>query len=444
VRSIFAKILLWSLGTFALSLVAFWALARSLEGRPPGPDDLFGRMVAMQEGEACRSFEEGGPERLAAFLGRLDSYFPAEHHLADSRGRDLVSGQDWSTLLWRRHANPGPPRLHGDRMVFVGRPRDDRYRFLAFVRPRFDPRFNPWNILPFYGAVVLVIALMGSVLAAHLAAPLRGLRRVVDRFGQGDLAARVGSTRKDEIGELARAFDQMAGRIETLMTAERRLLQDVSHELRSPLARLVFAVELARTSEDRGASLDRIKKDFGRLSHLVDELLQLTRAEGDPMARELEQVRLDDLIRNVIEDCRLEAEAKACRLVLHTGAAATVQGGRELLRRAVENVLRNAIRYAPQGTDIEVVLRRREDAATIHVRDHGIGVPEESLGAIFEPFFRVEGDRSRSSGGVGLGLAITRRAISLHGGTIVASNAGPGLNITLELPLATRAPGSLA
>ncbi|MEJ7637514.1 MAG: histidine kinase dimerization/phospho-acceptor domain-containing protein, partial [Singulisphaera sp.] len=137
---------------------------------------------------------------------------------------------------------------------------------------------------------------------------------MVDRFGQGGLAARVGSTRKDEIGELSRAFDQMAGRIETLMTAERRLLQDVSHELRSPLARLVFAVELARTSEDRGAALDRINKDIGRLSHLVDELLQLTRAEGDPTARETEPVRLDVLLRTVLEDCRLEAEAKACRL----------------------------------------------------------------------------------------------------------------------------------
>jgi len=431
VRTIFAKILLWSLGTFALSLVAFWALSRSLERRTPGPDDFFGRTIAMQEGEAIRAFEEGGPQRLAAFLRRLDSYFPAEHHLTDSRGRDLVGGEDLSALLIRRRPGQPPPLAPRGRPVFVARPRGDRYRFLAIVRPRIDA----WNILPYYGAVVLVIALMGSALAVHLAAPLRDLRRVVDRFGQGGLAARVGSTRKDEIGELSRAFDQMAGRIETLMTAERRLLQDVSHELRSPLARLVFAVELARTSEDRGAALDRVKKDIGRLSHLVDELLQLTRAEGDPAARELEPVRLDDLLRAVIEDCRLEAEANSCRIVLHTEGAATVPGERELLRRAVENVLRNAIRYAPGGTAIEVDLRTREDAVTIKVRDHGIGVPEESLGAIFEPFFRVEGDRSRSSGGAGLGLAITRRAVSLHGGTIVARNARPGLNITIELPL---------
>ena len=157
---------------------------------------------------------------------------------------------------------------------------------------------------------------MGSILAVHLAAPLRRLRRVVDRFGRGDLAARVRSTRRDEIGELSRAFDEMAGRIETLLAAERRLLQDVSHELRSPLTRLDVAVDLAFTSDDPGPSLGRIKRDIGRLSVLVNELLQLTRAEGDPSAHDLEEVRLDDLLRTLVEDCLLEAEAKGCRLEL--------------------------------------------------------------------------------------------------------------------------------
>ena len=233
----------------------------------------------------------------------------------------------------------------------------------------------------------------------------------------------------------------MAGRIETLLTAERRLLQDVSHELRSPLARLGFAVELARTSDDRGAALDRIQKDVGRLSDLVDELLQLTRAEGDPSARRARGGPARRPAPGRRRGLQAGGRGEGCRLVLHAGGPATVRGERELLRRAVENVLRNAIRYAPEGTAVEVDLRRREDAATIAVRDHGPGVPEDPWRPIFEPFFRVEGDRSRSSGGVGLGLAIARRAIALHGGTIAASNAGPGLIVTIELPLATRASG---
>jgi two-component system sensor histidine kinase CpxA len=260
------------------------------------------------------------------------------------------------------------------------------------------------------------------------------MRRAVEQFGRGELATRLGSSRRDEIGELSRAFDVMADQIETLLSAERRLLQDVSHELRSPLARLNFAVELARTSDDRDAALDRIKRDVDRLSALVDELLQLTRAEGDPSARALEEVRLDVLLRALAEDCTLEAEAKKCRLILRAEGPWAVQGERELLRRAVENVLRNALRYAPDGTPIEIGLRLRDGDALISVRDHGVGVPDGDLEAIFETFYRVEDDRSRTSGGVGLGLSIARRAVVLHGGNIAARNAHPGLRVSIALP----------
>ena len=266
------------------------------------------------------------------------------------------------------------------------------------------------------------------------------MRRVVDRFGRGDLAARVGSSRRDEIGELSRAFDEMAGRIETLLAAERRLLQDVSHELRSPLARLEVAVELAGTSEDPGPSLGRIRRDIARLSVLVNELLQLTRAEGDRSALVLEPIRLDHLLRSLVDDCALEAEAKGCRLELDVKEGCSVPGEWELLHRAIENVVRNAIRHAPEGTAVSVGLELRGDVAVVVVRDRGPGVPEEHLAAIFEPFFRVEGHRSRASGGVGLGLAIARRSVELHQGRIAAQRAEPGLQVTIELPQARPTP----
>jgi two-component system sensor histidine kinase CpxA len=228
----------------------------------------------------------------------------------------------------------------------------------------------------------------------------------------------------------------MAERIETLMAAERRLLQDVSHELRSPLARLGYAIELGRTGGDPALALDRIKRDVDRLSNLVGELLELTTAEGDPDARVVKQVALDDLLQDLAADCDLEAKAKGCRLVATLDGPALVVGDRELLRRAVENVLRNAIRHAPEGTTVELALQDNPTLATITVRDFGTGVPDDALTRIFNPFFRVDDDRSRSSGGVGLGLAIARRAIDLHRGRIEAQNARPGLRVVIELPLA--------
>jgi signal transduction histidine kinase len=433
VRSIFSKVMLWSLGTFVLSLVAYWAISRTLERRGPPKGDPFPSFLRMVEDDLCHAYETGGPEQLAIQLRRLDGYLPGEHLLTDETGRDLVSGADRSDLLKRGHRPPGPPpRLADGRMIFVEPPRDSRYRFISVVKPWFD---RP-NILPYYGAIVLVIALMGWILAAHLAAPLRRLRRLVDQFGQGDLSARAHSTRKDEIGELSRSFDEMAGRIETLLAAERRLLQDVSHELRSPLTRLDVAVDLATTCDDPGEFLGRIKRDIGRLSVLVNELLQLTRAEGDPTAHNLEPVQLDLLLEDLIDDCEVEARAKGCRVEREVMEPLAVMGEPELLRRAVENVVRNAVRHAPEGTTVMIGLESAGDVARICVRDQGPGVPDELLATIFEPFFRVERDRSRASGGIGLGLAIARRAVDLHRGRISARNAQPGLVVIIELPLA--------
>jgi two-component system sensor histidine kinase CpxA len=282
-----------------------------------------------------------------------------------------------------------------------------------------------------------LIGVLCYLLAIHLASPLRGLRRVLENFGRGDLAIRYHLARRDEIGDLAQAFNRMADQITTLLSAERRLLQDVSHELRSPLARLGFAVELARTSPDREAALGRIRKEADRLNHLVDELLQLTRAEGDPGAQNLEDVDLGTLLRDLVADCALEADARECRLALTGERSVVVTGDRELLRRACENILRNAIRHAPPASAVELELTRHDGHAAVTIRDHGPGVPRPALGEIFKPFYRIESARDRSSGGVGLGLAIARRAVELHQGTVTAFNADPGLVVALDLPCAS-------
>jgi two-component system sensor histidine kinase CpxA len=213
------------------------------------------------------------------------------------------------------------------------------------------------------------------------------------------------------------------------------LLQDVSHELRSPLARLGFAVELAKTSPDRETSLTRIRQEADRLAHLVDELLELTRAEGDPTARVLEEVDLAELLREVVGECALDAEMQGCRLAAKIDVTAAISGDFELLKRACDNVLRNAIRHAPKGTSVDVSVSTHDHRASISFRDYGPGVPVDALPEIFRPFYRVETDRDRASGGVGLGLAIASRAIELHHGKITARNANPGLSVEIELPI---------
>jgi signal transduction histidine kinase len=434
VRSIFAKIVLWFVATVALSLIGYVTTSVFLSARLSGRESFIPRFHALFLDDARRAFEEGGSARLDEYLKRLSEYSDAEYFLTDSRGKDLVSGDDRSALLTRagvtRRTRRWPFLPKSGQPIRIQRSDDRNYRLITV----FPPRFGPWDSLYYFFWVPILLAVLCYVLAVHLASPLRSLRRVLERFGRGDLAIRYHIARRDEIGDLARAFNRMADQIATLLSAERRLLQDVSHELRSPLARLGFAVELARTSPDRDAALSRIRKEADRLNHLVDELLQLTRAEGDPAARNPEEVDLEDLLRELVVDCALEAEAKGCHLVLRNGHAALVMGERELLRRACENVLRNAIRHAPEGTQIIVEMSTRVGSATIDVRDHGPGVPPESLSEIFKPFYRVENDRDRSSGGMGLGLAIARRAVELHQGRISARNANPGLTVLIELP----------
>jgi two-component system sensor histidine kinase CpxA len=251
---------------------------------------------------------------------------------------------------------------------------------------------------------------------------------------------------------LARTFDRMANRIETLVGAERRLLLDISHELRSPLARLGVAIELARSGENLEAHLGRIQKESDRLNALVGELLQVTRAEGDPNSLRRDPIRLDELVAQLVDDAQIEASAHGCALEYARREPVMVEGDPELLRRAVENVIRNAIRYSPPKEPVEVSLARQNGSAVVDVRDHGPGVPEESLARIFDAFYRVDSDRNRLSGGIGLGLSIARRAIQLHKGSIRARNAKPGLEVELELPVSshelratsyeTKAPGS--
>jgi two-component system sensor histidine kinase CpxA len=285
------------------------------------------------------------------------------------------------------------------------------------------------------------VGLVCYLLALYLTSPVKKLQATVKNFAEGNLAARVSpelGNRRDELADLGREFDHMAERISSLISSQKRLLADISHELRSPLARLSIALELARKNSNGKAAgpLDRIEQESERVNQLVGQLLTLTRLESGAEHVPPETVVLEDLVQQIIDDANFEAkplnrEVKAVQL-----DHCRVQGSSELLRSAIENVIRNAIRYTGEGTAVEVFLIWRLNTAVLRVRDYGPGVPESELQHIFEPFYRVSEARERASGGTGLGLSIADRTIKLHRGTIRAENAKNGLIVTMELPLA--------
>lgn len=300
-------------------------------------------------------------------------------------------------------------------------------------------------------AIFLTAGILCYGLARYLTAPVLRLRDATHRLTSGDLSVRVGSAvggRRDELAELGRDFDLMAERIESLLTAQGQLLSDVSHELRSPLARLNVALALARqrAGPDAAGPLDRIESEADQLNSLIGRVLTLARFESGAARPEFAEVDLVRLVQDIAADADFEADPKGASVVVVASEPCRVRGNEPLLRSAIENVVRNAVRYTEEGTNVEISLktdrRPAEEAAAqgrrevvISVRDYGPGVPEERLAELFEPFYRIADSRDRESGGTGLGLSITDRAVRLHGGTAIATNApGGGLIIEIHLP----------
>ena len=414
-----------------LSFVVFQAIGVRMQRLTIDP--TFDRFDELQLQSLRAAFESGGVKGLGAYEDRLNHIFKGTHSLVDAKGIDLVTGADRSNLL-------PPPQITKSRVHIDGnwlithQSQDGKYWFVAEGPLR---RLHIWTFLPYYFLVIGATAAVFWMAAVGVINPIRRIANSIAAFGQGNLGVRVKTSRADEIGQLGRSFNEMAERLERLIVSERRLLGDISHELRSPLARLKFAVKLARTSPDSKAAIDRIEKDVDRIASLVSDIVEITFVEGDPALRGAETVRISGVVDEVVRDCQLEAEARGCQIVFANACDGDLLGSRELLRRAVENVLRNAIRYSPEGTRIHVSVEESQQSAVIVIRDHGPGVPTETLGRIFDPFFRVEEARNTNGGGSGLGLSIAKRAVQAHHGLIVAENANPGLRVSLSIPLIT-------
>lgn len=418
----------------------------------------------------------GGEEALRAFLTEAQNTFSFPLRVTDEKGRDLL-GRAVSAAARARAEQmalhpDGPPvarfiNLANGRklLLFVplealplGRPpmvrpmspldgpaplpHGDRLPPPGGPMPPppgpMPPGPSPW--LPLFFGLLASLG-VSAMLAWYVAKPIRHLRQALDKAARGHLDVRVQpliGRRRDELAELGRHFDHMAQRLQRLMEVQRRLLHDVSHELRSPLARIQAAVGLACQHPDKAEeSLERVEREAGRLNNLVGEVLTLARLESIPLGSMDEEIDMPGLLAEVVADARFEAQTKGVAIDLENCDGILIRGRAELIYRAVENVIRNAVRHTPVNGTVAVAARVEGSGPllSIEVLDHGPGVPQEELSAIFEPFFRGGNRKSGAQKGYGLGLAIAQRAVVAHGGTIGAQNLPDrGFCVRIELP----------
>jgi len=354
---------------------------------------------------------------------------PEVHHVAE---RALVEQREQTERIGALYLIARPVADPGGRRVAVVAAHHSPPRLVHLL----DPKALSWR----FGVLVLVVGALSFWLARYLSSPVAPLRSAARRLSGGDLTARVEgkvARRRDEIGELARDFDAMAERIEALVDSQQRLLRDVSHELRSPLARLVVALELARSraGEDAAVPLDRIEREAERLEELIGRLLLLERLEAGGAKDVSGEVDLAALLVEVVADAGFEAAADGIEVRFDSSDECRITGRSTLLRSAFDNVIRNAVHHTDPGSSVDVVLATNDRDSIVTIGDHGPGVPAAELDRIFEPFYRVDEARDRVSGGVGLGLAIAARAVRVHGGTIEAENhPDGGLVVKVRLP----------
>lgn len=300
--------------------------------------------------------------------------------------------------------------------------------------------FNRGNIIFRFSIAILIGGFICYLLSLYLLRPIRILQRAARKLGRGEFQTRVSAIlghRKDEIGELAHDFDEMAAYLESLVHSKQQLLQDISHELRSPLARLSVALEIAKDKSPHiEKELTRITYETDKLNELIRQILSLASLDASKNEIIFEEIDIVELVQSIVSDANYEIQHRLCPIQLATPRFCSAQVNYSLLRSAIENIIRNALRYTPEDQPIHVTLLQSQDKEIrISIEDSGHGIPEEKLNQVFDPFFRVDDSRTQRTGGFGLGLAIAKRAILLHQGQIYAKNLPQsGLSVVLTFP----------
>jgi len=462
-HSLFFRIFILFWLAMALIVGGSIALTVAVASRDSSSDTERRPEMAVRASQVLAS---GGLPALRRWLDANRNAIPyREFFIIDAQGHDILgrelpefarhrlefrpdrAHEPYSTPPADSSAEPAPPHpwtvYRAPRLIGP-----DGSVYTVLFPPRRPGLFGALS-LPGIPLAVLALALMVSALisgwlARHLSAPIRRMQEGARSVASGQLDVRVSAGlegRGDELAVLARDFDAMADKLRTTRELRTQLLRDVSHELRSPLARIRLALGLARQStSDPQRQLDRMELDIERLDLLIGQVLKLARLQSADLALAREPVDLVELIEDVVADARFEAQARNCRVEFAGARPVCLPAHRELLRSAIENVLRNAVRYSPDGGCVEVDLQQDAQSVHIHVRDRGPGVPAQELQRIFEPFHRVAESRDRGSGGEGIGLAITAQVMQAHGGSATARiRDGGGLEVTLRLPRAAPA-----
>ncbi len=454
---LFLKIFLWFLAAVALMVGVIIFVTRTFQTEP-----MFSRwqraarkQMTIYGGTTTQVFNSEGEIGLRQYLTRQrDSETIKEIGLIDEAGRpangELSNIGEILPVIERVRTSesaeidvsPLDSAIGAVPVVFAN---GQRYFLVVRWLPPRAPSlfFDSWLGYVRLIGVLLTGVVVCYLLSMYLTAPIRRLREATQHFAGGDLQTRVASSvarRRDELGDLARDFDVMAERIESLIMSQQRLSRDISHELRSPLARMNVALEIAKqkSNPDTAPLLDRIENESTRLNEMISRLLILAKLESG--AEDIERARVDltELVRDVAADADFEAQAKGKFVEVSSSENCTVIGSEALLRSAIENVLRNAVRYTPERTIVEVSVVNANGHAVVRVADHGGGVPPDELENLFRPFYRVGEARERKTGGIGLGLAIAERAVRAHKGTITAKNANGGLLIEILLDSAKK------
>ncbi len=441
---LFWKILLGFWLIFLLITQLLW-VGFSLYGshHEPPEESMARRIAELQLASAASVMARGGLPALNALMADWTEEQRQFFSFSPATGASSITDPSQANGIKSQQPAPRLPSLtFATRQVTLpdGRTYQLQYDIESLRRTsHHGPRGSILHMpSPLFWLGVAVGLLFSLLLAWNLTRPMLQLRRAFARVAQGDLTVRlypVMRRRHDEITDVARDFDAMAERLHVLVSTREALLHDVSHELRSPLARLQLAIGLAHQNpKNVGSSLDRIEHEAGRLDRMIGELLALSRAENQGTPGE-DYFDLLGLLEAVVNDARYEAQVPGVeiRLVAHRPEDYTVKGNAEMMRRGVENIVRNALRFSTQGQQVTVTLTREDAWLVVTVSDQGPGVDESKLSSIFDPFVRVNSPQAGK--GYGLGLAITRKVALAHGGQVEAHNEpGGGLLILIRIP----------
>ena len=448
-RSLFLKIFLWFWATAILTGIALILTFFLQPGSVPARWHMALSETARMYGRAAvGEMEHGGSSAVAAYLGDLSQNAHTQACLFDHDGTE-VAGKACRTFwpLVKRAAAASGGSAFGIRYGLVRVAlqvpgKNGSYIFATELPAGPRAAFGPdrLGLALHWGVALLVSGFVCYLLTRYLTAPILQLRTASRQLAAGNLNMRAGGSQKrnDELGELVRDFNSMADRVESLVSSQRQLISDVSHELRSPLARLIVAMDLARERKGNDPAFERMEKDFERLNEMIGRLLTVARLDAASASVQMTILNLSVLVSEVVSDAEFAAHERKRSVQLSSEDELHVKGNGDLLRSAIENIVLNAVRYTAQDTVVDVRLRHDEATGSVvlTVRDHGPGVPDSELANIFRPFYRVANARDRQSGGIGLGLAITDRVMRLHAGNVSAANAADGgLEVTVRMPV---------